>query len=148
MRYTGFKLGLVFFLLSIVLTLTVLVPVLIIITVDEFGSSVDKLFAIGNVGGTTFYTCITICIIALGSYISSLFKFKQHSVFLLGVLFTAILVFLNSAIVYYDIRLPEARVDGQQSMAIIGMPMKTSLLYLVFGWIHELVMKTKTTAGS
>lgn len=140
MKYKGSKIGLVFFILSVLLTFTFVGPVFIPMFAEGIGRSVDKLFKIGNIGGTTFYTCVSICIICFSIYILSLIKYRQNSLTCLTILFISIFIFFNAALFYYDIRLPDSHIDGQQAFGSIDKPIKTCLLYLVLGLNHDLLI--------
>lgn len=145
MKNPGLKIGLVFFVLSILLTLTFVGPVFIPMFAEGIGSSVDKLFNIGNVRGTTFYTCVAICCVCLIVYIVTLLRFRQHSTAALTILFISIFIFFNAALFYYSIRLPNSHMDGQQAFDSIDKPIKTCLLYLAFGLVHDLLPKNNNT---
>ena len=141
MKYQGFKIGFVFFVISILLTLTIVGPVFIPMLAEGIGHLVDKLFNIGNVSGTTFYTCVTICCLCFIAYVLTLLKFKQYVAETLTIFFISIFIFLNAALFYYSIRLPNSHIDGQQAFDSIDKPIKTCLLYLAFGLIHDFLIK-------
>ena len=146
MKYKGLKVGLVFFVLSILLTLTFVGPVFIPMFAEGIGKSVDELFKIGNISGTTFYTCVTICVICFSIYILTLVRYRQNSLASLTIFFISIFIFFNAALFYYDIRLPGSHIDGQQTFDSIDKPIKTCLLYLAFGFAHDLLInRHKTT---
>ena len=141
MKLKGIKVGLVFFVLSILATVTLVAPVFIIMFVEGIGKTINKSFNIGNLGGTTFYTCVSVCILCFIVYIFTLVKYKQNSFANLTLFFISIFVFLNGALFYYNIRLPNSPVDGQQIFDSVGEPIKTCLLYLFFGAIHDFYIK-------
>ena len=141
MKFKGLKIGLVFFVLSILLTLTFVGPVFIPMFAEGIGKSIDELFNLGNISGTTFYTCVTICILCFAVYILTLIKYRQNSLSTLTIFFVSIFIFLNAALFYYSIRFPDSHIDGQQAFDSIDKPVKTCLLYLVFGVGHDFYMK-------
>jgi hypothetical protein len=151
MKFKGLKIGLVFFVLSILLTLTFVGPVFIPIFAEGIGKSIDELFNIGNISGTTFYTCVTVCILCFLIYIFTLFKYRQNSLASLTMFFISIFIFLNAALFYYSIRFPDSHIDGQQAFDSIGKPIETCLLYLAFGLGHDFFMnkhnKTNKNSG-
>ena len=148
MKNPGLKIGFAFFVLSILLTLTIVGPIFIPVFAEGIGTSIDKLFKVGNVGGTTFYTCVIICCLCLVAYILTVWKFRKHSKMALTLFFLSIFIFLNAALFYYDIRLPNSRIDGQQAMNSIDKPIKTCLLYLVFGVVHDMIPNVKNGRGN
>lgn len=145
MKYQGLKIGFVFFGLSILLTLTFVGPIFIPMFAEGIGNSIDKLLNVGNVSGTTFYTCVTICCICFIAYVLTLFRFKQQSITTLTIFFISIFIFLNAALFYYSIRLPNSHIDGQQAFDSIDKPVETCLLYLAFGLVHDILAKNDNT---
>jgi hypothetical protein len=145
MKYQGLKIGFVFFVLSILLTLTFVGPASIPMFAEAIGKFVNDMFNIGNIGGTTFYTSISICCICLILYVLALVKFRQQSIVALTAFFISVFIFLNAALFYYSIRLPNSHIDGQLAFDSIDKPIKTCLLYLVFGVIHDLLYRHRST---
>jgi hypothetical protein len=147
LKYTGLKVGLVFFVLSILLTLTLVGPAFIPMFAEGIGKSVDQLFKIGNISGTTFYTCTIICVICFSIYIFALVKYRQNSLTYLTIFFISIFIFFNAALFYYNIRLPDSHIDGQQIFDSIDKPIKTCLLYIVLGFGHDLLINRQITTS-
>ena len=148
MKYSGLKTGFVFFALSIIVVLTFVGPVFILFVSEEIGSSIDSLIKAGNVSGTTFYTSITLCLLTLGIYIFTFIKHRQSSIVALKLFFATLFIFLNAAIFYNKIRLPNSHIDGQQAFDIIDKPIRTCILYLLFGLGHDIAnYKFKTNSN-
>jgi hypothetical protein len=137
MKVKGQRVGFVFFAFSIFLTLTFIGPIFIPFIVESIGKYIDELFKIGNICGTSYYLSVTVFTLCFFVYILTFIKYRQYSIVFLTIFFTSILLFLNAALFYYPIRLPGSRMDGQQAFYIIDKPIKTSLLYLVFGYLHD-----------
>lgn len=140
MKFKGFKVGLIFLVFSILLTLTFVGPVFIPMFAEGIGKSINDLFNLENISGTTFYTCVTICLLCFAFYVLTLIKCKQNSLISLTIFFVSIFIFLNAALFYYNIRFPDSHIDGQQAFDSIDKPVKTCLLYLVFGLGHDFFM--------
>ena len=140
MRYKGLKVGTIFFISSILLTLTFIGPIFIPMFAEIIGKSIDELFNIGNISGTTFYTCVTICILSFIAYILTLIWWRHNSITSLIIFFISIFIFLNAALFYFNIRFPDSHIDGQQAFDSIDKPIKTCLLYLFFGLGHDFLM--------
>ena len=138
MKYSGLKTGFVFFALSIIIVLTFFGPVFILFVSEGIGSAINSLIKAGNVSGTTFYTSITLCLLTLGIYIFTFIKHRQSSIGALTFFFATLFIFLNAALFYYKIRLPNSHIDGQQAFDIIDKPIKTCLLYILFGLGHDI----------
>ena len=98
MKYKGLKIGIIFFISSILLTLTFIGPVFIPIFAEMIGKSIDELFNIGNISGTTFYTCVTVCVLCFIAYILTLIWWRQNSITGLIIFFISIFIFLNAAL--------------------------------------------------
>ena len=137
MKYTGVKIGLVFFAISVICTLTLLPPVLLLEFVESFGSTINDIFNLGNVSGTCFYLGAGMVMVSSILFFVALWRSKDDMTGQLVLLFLVLLVFLNAAIVYYDIRLPDAHIDGQQAFHIIPQPLATSWIYPLIGLIHD-----------
>ncbi len=141
MNFKGVKRGFIFFILSILLTLTFVGPIYIPMFAESIGQAINDIFKIGNISGTTFfYTCMTIFSVCLTIYIYSLFKKIDQSLSALTIFFISIFLFFNAALFYYDIRLPNSHIDGQQIFDSIDKPIKTSLLYLILGIGHDFLI--------
>ena len=140
MRYKGLKVGTIFFISSILLTLTFIGPIFIPMFAEIIGKSIDELFNIGNISGTTFYTCVTICILSFIAYILTLIWWRHNSITSLIIFFISIFIFLNAALFYFNIRFADSHIDGQQAFDSIDKPIKTCLLYLFFGLGHDFLM--------
>lgn len=145
MEFKGFKIGLLFFVLSILLTMTFVGPVFIPIIAEGIGKSIDEFFSFGNIRGTTFYACVTVCILCLAIYIITLVKYRRRSWGALTLFFASVFIFLNAALFYYSIRFPDSHIDGQQAFDSIDKPIKTCLLYLAFGLGHDFFTKKFTS---
>lgn len=138
MKYSGLKTGFVFFALSIIIVLTFIGPVFILFVSEGIGSSINSLIKAGNVNGTTFYTSITLCLLTLMIYIFTFIRYRNFSIITLSLFFGTLFIFLNAALFYYKIRLPNSRIDGQKVFDIVDKPIKTCVLYLLFGLGHDL----------
>ncbi len=143
MIHQGKKIGLTFFLLSILLTLTYVGPVMLIFYVEKLGSFIDNIFDINNVSGTTYYISLFACIVALILYPVCLLKKPNYLTGALITLFLVFLIFLNAALFYFDIRFPDSRIDGQQLFDSVDKPLKTSFIYIVFGFLHDYIQNSK-----
>jgi hypothetical protein len=148
MKYKGLIIGMAFCISSILLTLTIVGPVYITIFAEKLGKLVDDSLKIGNISGTTFYTCTAICILVYSIYMLSLVKFRQNALIWLTIFFISIFIFGNAALFYYDIRLPDAQLDGQQGMNSLDIPIKTCWLYVVFGLSHDLLINKLRKAAT
>jgi len=140
MKFKGFKIGLIFFGLSLLLTVTFVGPIYIPMFAEGVGSSIDRSFNIGNIGGTTFYTCVIICVVCFIIYVLTFVKYKEKSSPVLVLFFISVFIFLNAALFYYNIRLPGVHIDGQQFFDSVDKPVKTCLLYPILGFGHDLIM--------
>lgn len=138
MKYSGLKTGFVFFTLSIIITLTFVGPVFILFISEGIGTSINTLIKAGNVSGTTFYTSIAFCLLTLGIYIFTFIRHRPSSIGTLTLFFATLFIFLNAALFYYKIRLPNSHIDGQQAFDIIDKPIRTCILYLLFGLGHDI----------
>jgi hypothetical protein len=137
MKYSGIFIGFIFCVGSILLYFSLIGPLFLLFISEPIGSAINSIFELENISGTTFYSSVGFCALSLSVYLFILLKKPKHSARMLIFLFTIILIFFNSALFYFDIRKPNAHVDGQQIFGIIDKPLKTCLIYPIIGILHD-----------
>jgi hypothetical protein len=135
--------GFIFCGISIVMTLTIFFPLFIGVVVEGIGTIVYKILRMESVGKATYFVSILFLLIAGIGYLVAYFKSNNFKILniLLLILFSTILIFLNSAMFYVDFLDPNFHMDGQQSFNMITKPIKTCWIYPIIGFFHYLKFK-------
>lgn len=139
MKRFGLIAGIIFCLLSLILSVTFIGPLILLSLAGSLGELSMNLTGSENLQQSTLFVSILISLFALSSYLIQVVRRKQPSKIHLTLLFSLLLVFMNASfclIIAYQQGVNQT-VDLQFIM--LSMPLYTCWIYLVLGFFHDLL---------
>lgn len=141
-KWLGMKMGFVFFCLSLLMGVTMIIPIGIA-SILESVSSILASFTNSNTGITAFYVSVVGLLLPAFFYVKGILTKSPSSSISLLILFLCLIIFSNTALFYKDWLQPNFRMDGQQGFGLVILPFKTSWIYLVIGYVHDIIKESK-----